>query len=598
MLRKFIFSLILMSLPICIMQAQDVILKADAQGNEATFADNRTNINPSTCQIVTTAEGQRAYEVEILTQSKTAYDAELKVVTTGEVSTGDVMLAKVVLRTIFAGQETGECAAHLYFQRAVSPWEKSLATQISAGSDWRTIYIPFVAKQSFAPGEAAISIAFGSLRQKVQVADIEVQNFHHTRQLSDLPVTRLSYTGREANARWRSEALARIDSLRTAPLKVTVVDADGRPVRNANVHIEICRSAFLWGTAVNEQMLAGEHPDSEHYGKQLKEFFNTAVIENGFKGAGWFWDDSRKLQTLKAYQWLKDNGLRQRGHNLVWPGWKFNPRNLRWIAEHDTAAFHRLVLSQLYERMAITKGSLIHWDVINEMMHEKDFDPYLPDDWAVEVFKLARQLDPDAKLFINDYAMLNGSHSPLVIKDYIDLIKQLRAKGAPIDAAGVQGHVGTQPRSPIQVLADLNLFADEDIKVAITEFDINTDDEELQADYTRDFLIACYSHPSVEGIILWGFWESKHWKPQAAMFRKDWSERPAATHWRNLVCKAWRTDVSAKTDRFGIVKTRGHLGEYTITVSAKGITRRTTCMLSNDGAEVIVRLLVDLPSND
>ena len=169
MLRKFIFSLILMSLPICIMQAQDVILKADAQGNDATFADNRTNINPSTCQIVTTAEGQRAYEVEILTQSKTAYDAELKVVTTGEVSTGDVMLAKVVLRTIFAGQETGECAAHLYFQRAVSPWEKSLATQISAGSDWRTIYIPFVAKQSFAPGEAAISIAFGSLRQRCRL---------------------------------------------------------------------------------------------------------------------------------------------------------------------------------------------------------------------------------------------------------------------------------------------------------------------------------------------------------------------------------------------------------------------------------------------
>ena len=87
--------------------------------------------------------------------------------------------------------------------------------------------------------------------------------------------------------------------------------------------------------------------------------------------------------------------------------------------------------------------------------------------------------------------MLNGSHSPLVIQEYIELIKDLRSKGAPIEAAGVQGHVGTQPRSPIQVLSDLDLFGKENIQVDITEFDINTDDEELQADYTRDFLIAC-----------------------------------------------------------------------------------------------------------
>jgi hypothetical protein len=47
-------------------------------------------------------------------------------------------------------------------------------------------------------------------------------------------------------------------------------------------------------------------------------------------------------------------------------------------------------------------------------------------------------------------------------------------------------------------------------------FDINTDDEELQADYTRDFLTLAYSHPTVVGVQLWGFWERSHWKPEAA----------------------------------------------------------------------------------
>lgn len=589
MIRKVLLTFCLISSFIGVTWAQDIILKATGQAEEASFNDNRKNIEPSLFRNAISKEGSPVYEAEILTQSKTAYDAEIKVPTRGEVVKGDVLLAKVTLRAIYAKQETGECTAHFYFQRSSSPWEKSISTQISAGSEWKTVFIPFEAKHSFAAGDAEVSIALGSLRQKVQISEVEVQNYHRTKQIVDLPVTRLSYAGREADASWRKEALARIDTLRTAPIKVTVLDPKGRPVKGASVRIAMNRSAFIWGTAVNEQMLGGDNPESENYKAHLKEFFNAAVIENGFKAGGWAWDDTRKQQTLKAFDWLKGNNFRQRGHNLVWPGWKFNPRSSRVIAEQDTAAFYRFILSQLYERMAYSKGSFIHWDVINEMMHEKDFDPYLPKDWAVEVFKLAKQLDPQAKLFINDYAMLNGSHSPLVIQEYIELIKDLRSKGAPIEAAGVQGHVGTQPRSPIQVLSDLDLFGKENIQVDITEFDINTDDEELQSDYTRDFLIACYSHPTVEGVMLWGFWESRHWKPLAAMFRTDWSERPAAAHWRELVCSQWKTDLTAKTDRKGIVLSRGHLGTYDITVSANGVSRTVTCSLTKQGEEVIIQ---------
>ena len=35
----------------------------------------------------------------------------------------------------------------------------------------------------------------------------------------------------------------------------------------------------------------------------------------------------------------------------------------------------------------------------------------------------------------------------------------------------------------------------------------------MQADYTRDFLILAFSHPSVVGVQLWGFWENAHWIP-------------------------------------------------------------------------------------
>jgi endo-1,4-beta-xylanase len=149
--------------------------------------------------------------------------------------------------------------------------------------------------------------------------------------------------------------------------------------------------------------------------------------------------------------------------------------------------------------MTAVKGRVIAWDVINELMYEKEFFPYLPKDIAVDWFKLAKQLDPQATLFMNEYSMLNSIASPANIKNYLSLYNELKLKGAPIEGLGIQGHVGRQPRNPAQVITDLDLFKPVGLPVQITEFDINMTDEELQADYTRDFLIACYSHPVVTG---------------------------------------------------------------------------------------------------
>ena len=64
----------------------------------------------------------------------------------------------------------------------------------------------------------------------------------------------------------------------------------------------------------------------------------------------------------------------------------------------------------------------------------------------------------------------------------------------------------------------------------ITEFDIVTsEDEQLAADYTRDTLIAVFSHSAYTSFLLWGFWEGSHWKPEAASWNKDWSSRARGT---------------------------------------------------------------------
>lgn len=369
-----------------------------------------------------------------------------------------------------------------------------------------------------------------------------------------------------------------------------MVDAEGKPVKGAKVEVSLQQSEFIWGTAVKESLLAKNDVESQTYKKHLKEFFNTAVIENGFKAGGWAWDEKRKMNTLLSFDWLRDNGFRQRGHNLVWPAWKFNSSLTKHIAMRDSASFNCYIKAQFYERMAYTKGQVVAWDVVNEYMHEKEFFRYLPHSTMVDWFKLAHELDPDAQLFINEYGMLNCVQSPQNIREYMDTIQTLRSKGAPIHAIGIQGHVGRQPRNPAQVITDLDLFIPMGLPVQITEFDINTPDEELQADYMRDFLIAVYSHPVVTGVTLWGFWENAHWKPDAGMFRKDWTPKGSALAWREWVIGKWKTHEWGKTDKKGMLTVQGHLGQYTVSVEYRGQQKVKSCQLSKDTRVIEIRL--------
>ncbi len=568
----------------------DKVFSSDRSDTEYRFRDARKGVKPSECTLLKAEDGMPLYDLEVFQGDRSQYSVALNFLTTAPVKKGDVLLARLTMRTLFARQETQECAVYFMFQEASSPWTKSVNTQLCCGKDWKTYDIPFVAHMDIPAGKASVELALGSLAQHVQVTGLEVLNYGHAVTLAQLPVTTFTYYGREADAAWRQEALARIEQIRTAPIRIEVRDSKGRPAKGAEVRVSMERSDFIWGTAVNEGALASEDSLSLVYKDKLKEYFNTAIIENGFKAGGWFWEDSRKRNTLTAFEWLRDNGLRQRGHNLVWPGWKFNPRSTRLIAEQgDSGRFARFIRGQFYERMAYTKGSLIAWDVVNELMHEKDFFAYMPEDEVVEWFKLAKRLDPAAQLFINEYGMLNGAQSPVNIAEYIAKIRDLRAKGAPIEAVGIQGHIGTQPRSPIQVVSDLDLFRPLGLPVQITEFDINTTDEALQADYTRDFLIAVYSHPVITGVNLWGFWERHHWKPAAAMFRKDFTPKPNAAVWEELVLGAWKTRFTAATDRKGLCERRGHFGTYRLEVTYKGQTRVRDFTLDRSGFECLVQ---------
>ncbi|MBA7713524.1 hypothetical protein ES703_122527 [subsurface metagenome] len=90
---------------------------------------------------------------------------------------------------------------------------------------------------------------------------------------------------------------------------------------------------------------------------------------------------------------------------------------------------------------------------------------------------------------------------------------------------------------------------------------------------------------------MWGFWEGAHWKPAAAIYRKDWSIKPAGEAWLDLVFKEWRTRVEGMSGADGILTARGFLGKYRVTVSSAGRTRTVETELPAGGRQISVRMI-------
>ena len=211
-------------------------------------------------------------------------------------------------------------------------------------------------------------------------------------------------------------------------------------------------------------------------------------------------------------------------------------------------------------------------------------------DVMVDWFKLAQQADPHCKMFLNDYGILEGGPQGAHAEDFYNEIQSLKNHGAPIGGIGIQSHFAAALPSPMQLLQTLDRFSELGLPIELTELSLNLDDRELQADYMRDFLIAAFSHPNVHGVMLWGFWEKRHWRPQGALFNADWSIRPHGSQWIDLVDKQWRTRAQALTDKQGAANTRGFLGVYEITVTAGAKSKTVNATLESGGTKLNVTL--------
>jgi len=425
-------------------------------------------------------------------------------------------------------------------------------------------------------------------RQTIEIGGLSVVNFGPGVSIKDLPRTHVGYLGRSPDAQWRKDALDRIEKIRKGDFAVTITDANGAAVPGAHVHAVLTRHSFGFGTCVDVDGILGTSPDDEKYRQTILSLFNHAVFENEMKWQSTY--DGISPRVDESMAWLKAHDITVRGHNLVWPSWRWLPRGLKQY-QHDPAELAARTVYHITTEVEHFRGQLTDWDVVNEPYTNHDLMDLLGGPQVmVEWFDLAKLADPNARLCINDFGIFEGGKANPHRADYMKKIQFLLDHHAPLEGIGIQAHFGTDLPPPTQILAVLDQFAKFGLPLESTEISFDLGDPQLQADYLRDYTIAVFSHPAVTDMLLWGFWEKRHWRPKAALYNADWSLRPNGQTWIDLMHNQFKTDVDLTADASGTVHFRGFYGKYDLTAESGGKTATAPAELVKDGSQSALRL--------
>lgn len=492
---------------------------------------------------------------------------------TNDIRKGDTVLLSFWAKGIEARNESNTpIISSIRLQQSQTPYLSAAESAAHLEREWKQYFVAGRSDHLIEAGQAGISFHMGLSRQTIRLGPAYILNFGPDVSPSDLPRNKIYYDGMEADAPWRAEAMARINEHRKGDLVIRVLDTEGKPVQNSPVNINQTQSAFNFGTFIGHDFNAPQTETEKRYFESFKENFNTATLP--LYWADWGWTDGGSKAAYKEnIRFVTEQGILWRGHPILWPG-EFQMPSRILNAKGDAKKQREQVLSHVREVMGFIKDyNPIVIDMVNEVRVNQYFKENGNPELVADAFQLAHEIAPDIPLMVNDYAILNsGGQNVGAINFYHQWLDDMKAKNVPVGGIGFQGHFSAGLTSPKRVMDILSDFSRHGLPLQITEFDIETLDEEVQAQYTQDFLLAAFSEPALNAFIVWGWWEGDHWKPNAAMLRRDWSPKPNYKAWRDTVFGLFRTHETIITNEHGEARIRAFKGDYAISVGGQTVS--------------------------
>ncbi len=226
----------------------------------------------------------------------------------------------------------------------------------------------------------------------------------------------------------------------------------------------------------------------------IKRNFNSVTAENAMKPQSTQPEKGRYTwgQADRIANFCRENGLKMRGHTLMWHAqigeWMYRDSLGNLLPKE---AFYRNMREHIFSIVNRYKDVVYCWDVVNEAVADGGQNPYrnsamyqiAGDDFIKQAFRYAREADPDALLFYNDYnAALPGKRDRIY-----NMVKQMKAEGVPIDGIGMQGHYNIYGPGMEEIETAITKYAELVDNIHFTEVDIRANvDMGGQLQFNRD----------------------------------------------------------------------------------------------------------------
>ncbi|WP_420639142.1 endo-1,4-beta-xylanase [Candidatus Poriferisocius sp.] len=256
--------------------------------------------------------------------------------------------------------------------------------------------------------------------------------------------------------------------------------------------------------------------------------FNQVGAENAFK-----WGTLAKrvgeydFSVADAFvRYAQRHDLRLRGHTLIW-GRAGRPTDLEATiraASDPTATLRQLMGEHIDTVLNRYRGQVAAWDVVNEPMayggeglDRNVFSDHLGDDYVAEAFAMARSVDTEVDLVLNEQIPAN-QYNDVGGEQFHRFAEKLIGQGVPIDGIGIQGHQLMSVPDPVELRDYLRRIEDLGVFIEITEMDMRIGlfadrDDPLgaQAEAYHRCAEVLASVPAVRAVMFWGAADTDTW---------------------------------------------------------------------------------------
>ncbi len=395
---------------------------------------------------------------------------------------------------------------------------------------------------------------------------------------------------------WYQQANERIDSIRKGSFDLMIFDKNGNPY-HGDVKIELKKHDFEWGIAFDfyEGEIQTEIPTETQWRKAaMYKYFNYGVSGNSFKWSGI--QAQQNNLTYEAFEnalnWAENVGWELRAHTLLWGGTTYEDDHPtpRWVKDLPTPeAMLDACEERIKRELTRYKGRVFEYDVINEPVHATYLQSLVGDSMNWKCFQWAKEADPDAKLFVNEYNVEFGWGD---LDEYHALIQQIIDNGGPLSGIGIQAHFWDCCRPNINdIVHAVETLSEFNVPIKFTEFDYggNLSEAEQAADFIKVATIA-FSHPSMNGMVSWALSDNGAWRENTGYFREDLTPKLAADTLLYYTQQLWSTRLDTTMSELGALQFDAFYGDYEIEVNFGDTVKVFTIQLlkENEGQEVVL----------